>query len=50
MDIGNMKELVRLLPPELLEKRAEEVSPEEFASLANTLYELIRHEHKDIQG
>jgi len=43
MGIANMKELVRLLPQDLLDKRAEELSPEDYAGLANTLYGLRGH-------
>jgi 16S rRNA (adenine1518-N6/adenine1519-N6)-dimethyltransferase len=49
MGIENMKELVARLPQELMEKRAEEISPEEYAGLANRLYGL-KHEHQDLQG
>jgi 16S rRNA (adenine1518-N6/adenine1519-N6)-dimethyltransferase len=48
MGVGNMKELVSRLPPELMEKRAEEVSPEQYATLANRLYELTGHERSDL--
>lgn len=48
MGIRNMKGLVSRLPPELMEKRAEEVSPEQYATLANRLYELTGHERSDL--
>ncbi len=50
MHIKNMKALVSGLPPELMEKRAEEVSPEEYAALADRLYELTAHERSGLQG
>ena len=42
MGIENMKELLPDLPQELMGRRAEEVSPEEYASLADRLCELTR--------
>ena len=44
MGIKNVKDLIGELPQELMEKRAEEISPEEYARLANKLNELVRHE------
>lgn len=44
MGIRDMKALVPRLPADLMEKRAEEVSPEEYAALADRLYELTAHE------
>jgi len=43
-----MKALVSRLPPELMEKRAGEVSPEEYAALADRLCELTAHERTDL--
>jgi 16S rRNA (adenine1518-N6/adenine1519-N6)-dimethyltransferase len=40
MGIGNMKAIVAQLPPDLMEKRAEQVSPKQFADLANRVFEL----------
>ncbi len=48
--IKNMKGLVVRLPEGLMEKRAEEVSPEQYADLADRIKELVGHEHSDIQG
>ena len=48
LGIKNMRALISLLPGDLMEKRAEEVSPEEYAALADRLYELTGHEHPDI--
>ncbi|MDI6897665.1 16S rRNA (adenine(1518)-N(6)/adenine(1519)-N(6))-dimethyltransferase RsmA [Methanocella conradii] len=48
--ITNMKELTLKLPQDLMEMRAEEVSPEEYARLADLLCELRGHEHQDIPG
>ena len=42
--LKNVKDLIGELPQELMEKRAEEISPEEYAQLANKLNELVRHE------
>jgi len=42
MGIGNMKELLPDLPQDLMGRRAEEVSPEEYASLADRICELTR--------
>ncbi len=42
--IKNMKELVGKLPPGLMEKRAEEVSPEQYAELADSIHGLMEHE------
>jgi len=50
MGIKNMKELVDRLPRDLMEKRAEEVSPEQYAGLADQIHGLMGHEHSDIQG
>jgi 16S rRNA (adenine1518-N6/adenine1519-N6)-dimethyltransferase len=49
MGIKDMKALVSSLPGDLMEKRAEEVSPEEYAGLADQLCELTGHERSDIQ-
>jgi 16S rRNA (adenine1518-N6/adenine1519-N6)-dimethyltransferase len=49
MGIKDMKALVSRLPGDLMEKRAEEVSPEEYAGLADLLCELTGHERSDIQ-
>ncbi|BAI60798.1 probable dimethyladenosine transferase [Methanocella paludicola SANAE] len=48
MGIHGMKALVSRLPPDLMDKRAEEVSPEEYAALADRLYELTAHERSGL--
>lgn len=50
MGIRDPKAAVAALPPELLEKRAEQVSPEEFARLADLITEAMGHDGQDIQG
>lgn len=50
MGIKNMKEIVARLPQDLMEKRAEEVSPEQYATLADKIRELVVYERSDIQG
>jgi 16S rRNA (adenine1518-N6/adenine1519-N6)-dimethyltransferase len=50
MGIKNMKEIVARLPREITEKRAEEVSPEQYAELADQIYGLVDHERSNIQG
>jgi 16S rRNA (adenine1518-N6/adenine1519-N6)-dimethyltransferase len=50
MGIKNMDEIVALLPRDLMEKRAEEVSPEQYAELADHIHGLMRHERSDLQG
>jgi len=49
LGIANMKDAIKELPQGLLERRAEEVSPEEYAMLSDLLYGLRGHD-KDIQG
>ncbi len=41
--IANMKELVTRLPRDVMEKRAEEVAPEQFAELADRIHGWIGH-------
>jgi 16S rRNA (adenine1518-N6/adenine1519-N6)-dimethyltransferase len=48
MGITNMRELIDRLPQDLLDKRAEEVSPEQYAELADRIHGLMRHERSDI--
>jgi 16S rRNA (adenine1518-N6/adenine1519-N6)-dimethyltransferase len=48
MGIRNMKDIVARLPQDLMEKRAEEVAPGEFAGLADMVYELTGHERQDL--
>jgi 16S rRNA (adenine1518-N6/adenine1519-N6)-dimethyltransferase len=48
--IEHMRAIVARLPPDLMEKRAEDVSPEQFARLADAISELITDERSDIQG
>ncbi|OPY29613.1 MAG: putative ribosomal RNA small subunit methyltransferase A [Methanocella sp. PtaU1.Bin125] len=50
MGIRDPKAVVAALPTELLEKRAEQVSPEEFARLADLIAEAMEHDGQDIQG
>jgi len=50
MGVKDMKGIVARLPPDLMEKRAEEVSPEQYAELAGRIHELIGHECSDLQG
>lgn len=50
MGIRDPKEIVATLPQDLLDRRAEQVSPEEFARLADKIAEAMRHGDQDIQG
>ncbi len=50
MDIPDPKKIVAALPEELLSKRAEQVSPEEFASLADEIGKLMSHGDQDLPG
>jgi 16S rRNA (adenine1518-N6/adenine1519-N6)-dimethyltransferase len=50
MGIENMKEIVARLPGSLMEKRAEEVSPEQYAELADRIYGMMEHGRSDVQG
>lgn len=50
LGIKDMKAIVQKLPQDLMERRAEQVSPEEFARLADMIYEMVRHDRQDIQG
>jgi 16S rRNA (adenine1518-N6/adenine1519-N6)-dimethyltransferase len=50
MGVENMRELVARLPGDLMEKRAEEVSPEQYAELSDKIRELVARERSDIQG
>lgn len=49
LGIKDVKGLVKRLPPDMMNKRAEEVSPEEYASMANEICELEEYGNKDIQ-
>lgn len=48
--VPDPKKIVSGLPQDLLEKRAEQVSPEEFARLANEIRSAMGIDHKDVQG
>ncbi|HTX44615.1 MAG TPA: 16S rRNA (adenine(1518)-N(6)/adenine(1519)-N(6))-dimethyltransferase RsmA [Methanocella sp.] len=50
MGIKNMKGIIDRLPRGLMEKRAEEVSPEQYAELADQIHGLMEHERSGIQG
>jgi 16S rRNA (adenine1518-N6/adenine1519-N6)-dimethyltransferase len=50
MGIRDPKEIVATLPQDLLDRRAEQVSPEEFAQLADKIAEATRHGDQGIQG
>ncbi len=45
LGVKDMKGIVARLPRDLMEKRAEEVSPEQFAELADRIHGLVGHEH-----
>jgi 16S rRNA (adenine1518-N6/adenine1519-N6)-dimethyltransferase len=49
MGIKDPKAIMTNLPQDILEKRAENVSPEQFAGLSNLIVEAI-HGNKDLQG
>lgn len=48
--IKNMKEIVARLPEDIMQKRAEEVSPEQYAELADLILGLKEHGRSDILG
>ena len=48
MGIKNMKAIVAQLPQDLMGRRAEQVSPQEFADLANRVYELKENGNTDL--
>jgi 16S rRNA (adenine1518-N6/adenine1519-N6)-dimethyltransferase len=50
MGIRDPKKVVATLPQELLDRRAEQVSPEEFAHLADAIRKVMAHGDPDIQG
>jgi 16S rRNA (adenine1518-N6/adenine1519-N6)-dimethyltransferase len=50
MSIPDPKKVVAALPRELLDRRAEQVSPEEFASLADAIGKLMSHGDQDLPG
>lgn len=50
MSISDPKAVVAMLPQDVLEKRAEQVSPEEFALLANEISKAMSRDDQDIQG
>ncbi|MCD1293776.1 16S rRNA (adenine(1518)-N(6)/adenine(1519)-N(6))-dimethyltransferase [Methanocella sp. CWC-04] len=50
MGLKNAKKIVTLLPRDIMEKRAEMTSPEEFAALSDTIMELAKDGNKDLQG
>jgi 16S rRNA (adenine1518-N6/adenine1519-N6)-dimethyltransferase len=50
MGIPDPKKIVASLPQELLDRRAEQVSPEEFAKLADEIGKLMKHGDQDLQG
>jgi 16S rRNA (adenine1518-N6/adenine1519-N6)-dimethyltransferase len=50
MGIPDPKKVVAALPQDLLDRRAEQVSPEEFARLADDIRKVTKHGDQDIQG
>jgi 16S rRNA (adenine1518-N6/adenine1519-N6)-dimethyltransferase len=50
MGIPDPKKVVAALPRELLDRRAEQVSPEEFARLADEIGKLMSHGDEDLSG
>jgi 16S rRNA (adenine1518-N6/adenine1519-N6)-dimethyltransferase len=50
MGIADPKKVVAALPQELLDRRAEQVSPEEFARLADEIRKAMGHGDQGIQG
>ncbi len=50
MGIRDPKEIVATLPQDLLDRRAEQVSPEEFALLADKIAEAMSHDDQGLQG
>jgi 16S rRNA (adenine1518-N6/adenine1519-N6)-dimethyltransferase len=50
MGIADPKRIVSALPQELMERRAEQVSPEEFALLADEIRKAMGHGNPDLQG
>jgi 16S rRNA (adenine1518-N6/adenine1519-N6)-dimethyltransferase len=50
MSIPDPKKIVASLPQELLDRRAEQVSPEEFARLADEIGKLMKYGDQDLQG
>ena len=48
MGIKNMKKIVAQLPQDLMGSRAEQVSPQQFADLANRVYELKENGNTDL--
>lgn len=49
MGIPDPKSILEGLPAEILERRAEQVSPDEFAMLANNIWSAL-HADQDVQG
>jgi 16S rRNA (adenine1518-N6/adenine1519-N6)-dimethyltransferase len=50
MGISDPKKVISQLPAELLDRRAEQVSPEEFAQLANAIGKAMSNGGQDLQG
>lgn len=50
MGIPDPKKVAAALPRELLDRRAEQVSPEEFARLADAIGKLMSHGDQDLPG
>jgi 16S rRNA (adenine1518-N6/adenine1519-N6)-dimethyltransferase len=50
MGIRDPKSIVAMLPQDLLDRRAEQVSPEEYAQLADKIAGVIRRGDQDLQG
>lgn len=50
MGLRDPQAVLAALPEDILEKRAEQVSPEEFALLANKVAERVKHGDQSLQG
>ncbi|WP_424359524.1 16S rRNA (adenine(1518)-N(6)/adenine(1519)-N(6))-dimethyltransferase RsmA [Methanocella sp. MCL-LM] len=50
MSLKDPQAILSALPPEILDRRAEQVSPEEFALLANEVARLVKHDSSDLPG
>jgi 16S rRNA (adenine1518-N6/adenine1519-N6)-dimethyltransferase len=50
MGVRDPKQIVAALPQDLLDRRAEQVAPEEYARLADLIIEAMKRDDPDLQG
>jgi 16S rRNA (adenine1518-N6/adenine1519-N6)-dimethyltransferase len=50
MGVRDPKQIVAALPQDLLDRRAEQVAPDEYARLADLIIEAMKRDDPDLQG